>query len=86
MNPSFDHEKLRVYQKAICLVAWVNEILEAIPKFLSAPNQLDRATTSIPLNFAEGNGKFTAEKATEGKEIISSIVSMLVGLVKRTSP
>jgi four helix bundle protein len=60
MRTTFDHEKLNVYQEAITLVAWVDEILEAIPRNLAVHGQLDRASTSIPLNIAEGNGKYTA--------------------------
>lgn len=56
----FDHEKLNVYQSAIHFVAWASELLEKIPKSLSVHNQLDRASTSIPLNIAEGNGKYTS--------------------------
>lgn len=55
----FDHEKLAAYQLSIELVAWVTDILENIPKSLAVCDQLDRASTSIPLNIAEGNGKFT---------------------------
>ncbi len=57
--PQFDHEKLKVYQQSIAFVAWATDILEAIPKSLSAHDQLDRASTSIPLNIAEGNGRST---------------------------
>ena len=34
-------------------------ILEDVPKSKAVYGQLDRASTSIPLNIAEGNGKFT---------------------------
>ena len=60
MKSHFDHEKLDVYQDAIVFVTWVNELLEDIPKGLAVYNQLDRASTSIPLNIAEGNGKYTS--------------------------
>ena len=59
MNTNFDHEKLNVYQEAIKFVAWADELLEALPKNLAVHSQLDRASTSIPLNIAEGNGKYT---------------------------
>lgn len=60
MKTSFDHEKLDVYQQAIQFVAWADTLLEDIPKNIAVHNQLDRASTSIPLNIAEGNGKYTA--------------------------
>jgi len=59
MRTNFDHEKLEVYQESIKFVAWADALLEAIPKHLAVHNQLDRASTSIPLNIAEGNGKYT---------------------------
>jgi four helix bundle protein len=55
----FDHDKLAVYQAAIRFVTWSSDILTDIPKGLAVHNQFDRATTSIPLNIAEGNGKYT---------------------------
>ena len=55
----FDHEKLDVYQAAIKFVTWSSDLLEELPKGLAVHNQLDRATTSIPLNIAEGNGNYT---------------------------
>ena len=60
MRPVFDHEKLTVYQDSLKFAGWATERLDRIPKSLSVHNQLDRASTSIPLNIAEGNGKFTA--------------------------
>jgi len=118
MRTKFDHEKLAVYQDAINFVAWADALLEVIPKHLAVHDQLDRASTSIPLNIAEGNGKFTSadrcrffdiargsvlecaacldvltakkrikpEEADSGKLILVGIVSMLVGLIRSTSP
>ena len=60
MNGLFDHEKLTVYQDSIRFVVWAGERLETLPKSLAAYDQLDRASTSIPFNIAEGNGKYTA--------------------------
>jgi len=60
MRAVFDHEKLAVYQRAIAFVGWAEAIIENQPKALSVRDQLDRASTSVPLNIAEGNGKFTA--------------------------
>src|SRR5277367_6005592 len=56
MRTEFDHEKLLVYQRSIAFVVWAEPILESLP----VRDQLDRASTSIPLNIAEGNGKFTS--------------------------
>lgn len=53
----FDHEKLRAYQEALRFAAWVEPVIEKLPAKLSARDQLDRASTSIALNIAEGNGK-----------------------------
>lgn len=60
MTLRFDHEKLNVYQESLLFVGWVTDLFDRIPKTLAVFNQLDRASTSIPLNIAEGNGKFTA--------------------------
>ena len=56
----FDHEKLNVYRKALEFISRATTILERVPKSMAVHNQLDRASTSIPLNIAEGTGKFTA--------------------------
>jgi four helix bundle protein len=61
MKIYFDHEKLDVYQEAIAFCGWVGEFLTAISAKAAAKDQLDRASTSIPLNIAEGNGKFSAK-------------------------
>lgn len=109
----FDHEKLRVYQSALQFVAFVHPIVAELPGKLSARDQLERASTSILLNIAEGNGKRSKVdrcryldiargsalecaacldilvlkqhldpiKATEGKDLLVAIVSMLMGLL-----
>lgn len=55
----FDHEKLKVYQRAIEFSGWVADIIREIQIKNSINDQLDRASSSIALNIAEGNGKFT---------------------------
>jgi four helix bundle protein len=57
---NFDHEKLNVYQAAIAFVTWSSELLREVPKRDPVYSQLDRASTSIALNLAEGNGKYTS--------------------------
>jgi four helix bundle protein len=59
MQRQLDHEKLEVYQSALAFIAWLEPILSQLPKTLAVAEQLDRASTSIALNIAEGNGKFT---------------------------
>ena len=58
MRSYFDHEKLKVYQSAIAFVAWSTELLGPIQSKAAVKDQLDRASTSVALNIAEGNGKF----------------------------
>ena len=59
MKAVFDHEKLTVYQTSLKFIAWVQKILERIPKKYAVNDQLDRSSTSITLNIAEGNGKYS---------------------------
>ncbi|MGZ0655228.1 four helix bundle protein [Coraliomargarita sp. W4R72] len=61
MPALFDHEKLNVYQRSLDFVEFADALLELLPKSLAVHSQLDRASTSIPLNIAEGNGKFTSK-------------------------
>ncbi len=64
MKTYFDHEKLDVYQEAIAFCGRVGDLLNEIAAKAAAKDQLDRASTSLPLNIAEGNGKFsTADRA-----------------------
>ncbi len=58
MNLRFDHEKLNVYQASLKFVAWATELISNVQVKAAVKDQLDRASTSVPLNIAEGNGKF----------------------------
>jgi four helix bundle protein len=51
---------LDVYQQSLQFIAWTVPLLDKLPGTASVRNQLDRASTSIPLNIAEGNGRFTS--------------------------
>ena len=59
MKTYFDHEKLDGYQESIAFCGWVGDLLNDITGKAAAKDQLDRASTSLPLNIAEGNGKFS---------------------------
>jgi hypothetical protein len=56
----FDHEKLEVYREAIAFIAWLSPVLEETARIGEVKDQLDRASTSVPLNIAEGNGKYNS--------------------------
>jgi four helix bundle protein len=58
MSPSFDHEKLKVYQSAIGFITWSTDLVVQVTTKAAVKDQLDRASTSVALNIAEGNGKF----------------------------
>ncbi|MGB5287662.1 MAG: four helix bundle protein [Ignavibacteriaceae bacterium] len=58
---SFSHEKLNVYQKSLEFIEFVNNLFSSYSIKLSPFDQLDRAATSIPLNIAEGTGKYTSK-------------------------
>jgi four helix bundle protein len=55
----FSHERLDVYKESISFVAWMTGLLEEMVRAGDVKDQLDRAANSIPLNIAEGNGKYT---------------------------
>ena len=61
----FDHDKLDVYQTAIDWVSLAHDIADAPPRGSgNLADQLQRASSSITLNIAEGAGEFSgAEKA-----------------------
>jgi four helix bundle protein len=69
MKIYFDHEKLDVYRDAIAFCGWVGELLGTINARAAVKDQLDRASTSVPLNIAEGNGKFSARDRARFLEI-----------------
>lgn len=54
---SFDHEKLDVYQLALCFAAWTFEQGKFLTGYHALKDQWWRASYSIVLNIAEGNGK-----------------------------
>jgi four helix bundle protein len=69
MKIYFDHEKLDVYREAIAFCGWTGELLNSVSAKAAAKDQLGRASTSIPLNIAEGNGKFSVKDRARFLEI-----------------
>ena len=56
----FGHEKLDVYRLSLEYVVWVFELSKRLTgDYRHTKDQLLRASQSIPLNIAEGNGKFS---------------------------
>jgi four helix bundle protein len=55
----FGHEQLDVYRAAIEYVGWAYRLCNGLKGHRNAKDQLLRASQSIPLNIAEGNGKET---------------------------
>jgi four helix bundle protein len=59
----FDHEKLDVYQTAIEFVVITESIVKQFPKGRAyLVDQLQRASSSVALNIAEGSGEFSANE------------------------
>lgn len=59
----FDHEKLDVYQVALEFVALVDNIVGHLPMGKAyLADQLKRASSSIPLNIAEGAGEYSVNE------------------------
>jgi len=56
----FDHEKLIVYRRALEVIEFF-EIIFKKGIGSSYKNQLERASSSIVHNIAEGNGKYTSK-------------------------
>jgi four helix bundle protein len=57
----FDHERLNVYKQALDFVRWCDESRKSGCVSGSMATALDRASTGLVLNIAEGNGKFSGK-------------------------
>jgi len=55
----FSHEDLEVYQASLKLSAWVERMLAEFTCSADLLYKLDKATTAVPLNIAEGTGRFS---------------------------
>ena len=98
----FDHEKLHVYQLQLKFIGWVTQLLEEVQqleagKSAEVRRQLDRASSSVLLNIAEGNGrrgqqtraKFFDDargSAAESAACLDALVAKSVCLPERIQP
>src|SRR5580765_8746895 len=46
------------YQASLKFISWATDLISKVDLKAAVKDQLDRASTSAPLNIAEGNGKF----------------------------
>lgn len=68
-NIQFNHEKLEVYQTSLAFVVWLEPIIEDLKKHRNIIDQIDRASISVVLNIAEGNGKSSKKDQNRYLEI-----------------
>src|SRR5829696_6201155 len=65
----FSHEKLEVYQRALTFIGWLSDIILSVERNKSIIDQIDRASFSVALNIAEGNGKSSKKDQNRFLEI-----------------
>jgi four helix bundle protein len=65
----FSHEDLDVYQASLQLSAWMESMAAEFSCSADLLSKLDKSTTSIPLNIAEGTGRFTGTDKAKFFEI-----------------
>ena len=65
----FAHESLDAYKVALELVVWFGGFLDADDLSSSYAKRLDKGTTSLVLNIAEGNGRFSKADQTRFLDI-----------------
>jgi hypothetical protein len=68
MEPFFDYEKLDVYRAELAFIAWIADFLDDVAQSSvqyrrELIEQLDRASLSVLLNTAEGNGNVRGANA-----------------------
>jgi len=58
-QPLFHHETLDVYQVSLDFMGWLNSLPGNQDLSAQTHRQLDKASTSLVLNIAEGNGRYS---------------------------
>ncbi len=61
----FGHEKLLVYQKSLAFMAELDDMLDHSQSSSDLSAKIDKSSTSIILNIAEGNGRFGSAEKTK---------------------
>ena len=70
-----DHEKLDVYQVSLEFAVWSYELCKTLKSNdRHARDQLLRASQSIPLNIAEGNGKLPSPDRRRYLQMVLNIM------------
>uniref|UniRef100_A0A832DNX1 Four helix bundle protein n=1 Tax=Ignavibacterium album TaxID=591197 RepID=A0A832DNX1_9BACT len=70
MEKQFSHEKLIVYQRSLEFIEFVEKILSKLKDNLSVYDQIDKSSTSISLNIAEGTGKYSSKDKNKYYDIV----------------
>ena len=94
MRTYFDHEKLDVYQLELSFINWVTRLIAEIKsrpvtaRISEVIDQLDRASLSVLLNTAEGDGRrqrqTRAKFFDDARGSVTECAACLDGLVAKT--
>jgi four helix bundle protein len=68
----FDHEKLEAYRQAIRFIEWVTPLIDQLKVSKTMLDRIDRSSTSVPLNIAEGNAKFSMKERSRFLDIANN--------------
>jgi four helix bundle protein len=80
-SPLFKHEQLPVYQAALQLAGWIEETRDDQTCSTDLIRKIDKSTTSIVLNIAEGNGRFHVAEQIAFLDIALKATSQSVALI-----
>lgn len=80
-SPLFKHEQLPVYQAALQLAGWIEETRDDQMCSADLMRKIDKSTTAIVLNIAEGNGRFHVAEQIAFLDIALKATSQSVALI-----
>ena len=90
----FGFQRLDVYRASIQFLGLMSKLVAGVPRgHGDLVDQLRRAALSVPLNLAEGSGKFSRDAVrfyavfgeadlSQAGELLERVVSMLTGLIR----